>query len=144
MLNNKKLKTKKKNVSKYADTKFNPFEHGKIKLPKKKIKEDLNYKEGNKNNTESSDELNQENEKKINDYDLKHFYERMLKEENINENNLTPKDVQQQIKCAEPEKCLLKENKVDECFLSHKDINTTGSRIKKKENPCLLAPSEIK
>ncbi len=153
VLNNKKLK-KKKIGSNIIDTGFNPFEQGKVNIQKKKIKDNLDYKWKNNINESSDEEVKgeryQDNDRESNEYLVqKQFYEKMLDEAYKNQKVDLERDIRQQIsaKSSDVEKKLLKQEKDKEnvCFIcENKFKKELNQNIKKKENPCLLPPGEIK
>ena len=170
VLNNKKLKKAKIN-SKILDCDFNPYDQGRVKIEKKKLKEDLNMKRDNIDAVSSSEDeaaVTRENyNKENNDYESrKRFYERMLIEGNKTDNfesknNVKGPESSENFE-VDAEKKLEKEEdhkgtesstnnieKGDNCLICGNELkddinNHSKIKLKKNENPCLLAPGDIK
>lgn len=143
ILNNKKTK-KKKLSSEITNTDFNPFDQGKVKLPKKNMK--------NSNSQEDKYVKMENNTKEYNDnYESqRQFYEKMLNQESNHRKIEIQKDlIQQEItnkEIKENNNKNLIEQKPETCLICQRKDSSNGTKsiLKKKENPCLLAPCDIK
>jgi hypothetical protein len=165
VINNRLIKKKKKTYNSKYSADFNPFEQGKIKLAKKKNKEELNQKSVEKhdknqihnqydNSQISREEIENNNYSRENIEDeeylmKKQFYEKMLKEEDddlqnyqTNANTLVKQpsttkylNDNENIHNDQPKTCASCQSA---SFIDSK------IRLKKKENPALLEPQFIK
>jgi len=142
-LNSKKTKKKKLNKE-FTNSDFNPFNQGKVKLPKKNMK-----------NSDSQENKLIKMENNIKDYNdnyesQRQFYEKMLNQESdIKKIEIQKDSIKEEISNKEfkekNNKNLIDQN-YDNCVICQRKESRkeTKSKLKKKENPCLLAPCDIK
>ena len=143
LLNSKKTKKKKLNTE-ITTSDFNPFNQGKVNLPKKNMK-----------NSISKEDKLITMENNIKDYNddyesQRQFYEKMLNQES----DVRKIEIQNDLIQEENSKKEFKDNNNNNLFeqKSHNCVicqrkdskNETKSKLTKKENPCLLAPCDIK
>lgn len=143
LLNSKKTKKKKLNKE-FTNSDFNPFNQGKVKLPKKNMK-----------NSDSQENKLIKMENNIKDYNdnyesQRQFYEKMLNQESdIKKIEIQKDSIKEEISNKEfkekNNKNLIDQN-YDNCVICQRKESRkeTKSKLKKKENPCLLAPCDIK
>lgn len=177
VLEGKKNKTKK--IERDAQgKKYNPYEDGKVKLQKKKMKEEIDNKinedlyqkvkdkkERKKENEKKKNALTQEKqlntEEQENQYQKeKAFYINMLGEdclnnlENIGELKIKERKLEESKEAEKIEKeqkekkkeelIELKDNTLQSCKFCESCKASNMSTLRKKENPALMAPNEIK
>lgn len=153
VLNNRRTKKKKRTQQESRDNEWNPYQQGKIELPKKKRHEPLR-KDFNSMNMKERDEPSvKEGEEEVaqkiecdiplkqEEYLMeKNFYEKMLEENLPTQDNtqIEEKLQQKQPSFAENNNPIkISEENRDSC-------PTPTNRLKKKDNPCLKDPEEIR
>lgn len=166
VLNNRTSKKKKRNIlSSKISSDFNPYAQGKVQLPKKKTKEDSQIYEEHLTEEKGDDDYlikKQYFEKMLKDetYDNASLKTNEDSREKLNQRyvvNKQPSMKRQSSKAVEVKRDLEEkevqtgdnfypqEDRQDDCSMCHSvSRNDTKTKLKKKENPCLFPPQNLK